>query len=73
MKTRPIDGVGHWGLWSLVALLLLIQGANIAGPPPPNVQALAIVGQAQWLIVFWGFWIDRHRRPSAPTMRASTA
>jgi len=23
---------------------------------------LAWVGEAQWLFVAWGYWIDRHRR-----------
>jgi hypothetical protein len=42
-------------------LLLLIQLANVTGPPPPDVRALAWVGQLQWLLVLWGGWIDRHR------------
>jgi hypothetical protein len=39
-----------------------IHAANLLGPPPPSEAALAWVGQAQWLLVFWGYWIDRHRR-----------
>jgi hypothetical protein len=34
---------------------------TLFGPPPPCVTAIAWVGQAQWLFVIWGFWIDRHR------------
>ncbi|KAB2946764.1 MAG: hypothetical protein OIN90_05410 [Candidatus Methanoperedens sp.] len=30
--------------------------------PPPNVTSLAWIGQAQWILVLWGYWIDRHRR-----------
>jgi hypothetical protein len=59
--TRPIDRSGHWGLWTLVALLLLIYAANLTGPPPPSTVAIAWAGQAQWLLVFWAFWVDRHR------------
>ena len=50
-----------WTLVSLVAVLLLIQAGNAAGDPPPNVTAIAWVGQAQWLLVAWGYWIDRKR------------
>jgi membrane-bound metal-dependent hydrolase YbcI (DUF457 family) len=63
--TEPSDGVGKWSLWVLIAFLVVIYLANLFGSPPPNVTALAWVGQAQWLLVAWGFWIDRHRRPVA--------
>lgn len=60
--TAARDAVGYWALWALVAFLLAIYAANLLGPPPPGVTALAWVAQAQWLLVFWGYWIDRHRR-----------
>jgi hypothetical protein len=59
--TRPADAAGNWALWGLVAFLLLIYGANLVGTPPQNVTVLAWVGQAQWLLVAWGYWVDRHR------------
>jgi DNA-binding XRE family transcriptional regulator len=43
----------RWGLWSLVAFLLLIHAANLFGGPPPNVEAIAWAGQLQWLLVIW--------------------
>ena len=52
---------GRWGLAGLVTFLLVVYVSNILGPPPPSATAIAWVGQAQWLIVLWGFWIDRHR------------
>jgi hypothetical protein len=61
--TQPVDAIGHWALWGLVAFLLMIYGANLFGAPPPSVTALAWVGQAQWLLVAWGYRVDRHRRP----------
>jgi hypothetical protein len=48
-------------LWGLIVFLFLIHFANLFGPPPENVTAIAWVGQAQWLLVLWAFWIDRHR------------
>jgi hypothetical protein len=59
--TRERDAAGRWGYWGLIAFLLLIQAANLFGEPPPSVMAIAWVGQAQWLLVLWAFWLDRHR------------
>ena len=68
--TRSTDRVGSIGLWSLVVFLGLIYGANILGsvlgPPPPSVGAIAWVGQTQWLLVAWGYWVDRHREGRPP-------
>lgn len=61
--TRAVDRSGTLGLWALVAFLLAIYAANLFGSPPPDVTTLAWVGQAQWLLIFWGYWVDRHRRP----------
>jgi len=63
--TRAGDVTGKWALWSLIACLLFIHIANVFGAPPPGVYALAWVGQAQWLLVAWGYWVDRHRQPAA--------
>jgi hypothetical protein len=59
--TRAIDATGKWALWSLVAFLVTIHLGNTFGPPPPSITALAWVGQAQWLLVAWGYWVDKHR------------
>ena len=59
--TRARDAAGRWGFWGLVAFLLLVYAANLSGEPPPDAMAIAWVGQAQWLLVLWGYWLDRHR------------
>jgi hypothetical protein len=59
--TKSSDKIGSIGLWSLVAFLAVVYGGNIFGPPPPSVNAIAWTSQAQWLLVAWGFWVDRHR------------
>ncbi len=61
--TRPVDRAGKWTLAGLALFLIAIQVSNSLGPPPPSVTALAWVGQAQWLLVVWAYWVDRHRRP----------
>lgn len=64
--TRPVDRVGTFALWGLVGFLLLIYAANLFGPPPPGVSAIAVAGHAQWLLVAWGYWVDRHRTTARP-------
>lgn len=59
--TRPRDRVGRYALWSFVAFLLLIYVANLLGPPPPSVQAIAWAGLSLYLIPLWAGWFDRHR------------
>ena len=63
--TQSVDRQGTIGLWSLTALLVAIQLANLFGPPPPSVQAVAVAGHAQWLLVAAGYWVDRHRRAAS--------
>jgi hypothetical protein len=62
--TRPVDAAGRWWLVALVAFLVVVYLANIFGPPPPSVAAVAWTAQAMWLLVAWGYWIDRHRTAS---------
>lgn len=52
------------GTYSLIVLIIFLTGIyilNLIGPPPPSVEAIAYVGNAQWLFVLWGYWIDRNR------------
>ena len=59
--TRPTDRTGSWALYGLVIFLLVINVGNMFGPPPPSVAVVAWSANAVWLIVAWGYWIDRHR------------
>ena len=61
--TRALDRTGRFALAGLVAFLLAVYAANLLGPPPPSVQAVAWSALAMWLLVAWGYWIDRHRVP----------
>jgi len=68
--TRPRDRIGTWGLGGLVGLLAVIYVGNLFGPPPPDVTAIAWVGQLQCLLVLWAYWVDAHRcNISAPRFR----
>jgi membrane-bound metal-dependent hydrolase YbcI (DUF457 family) len=59
--TRARDRIGRWALAGLVVFLVVIYAANLFGPPPPSIAAVAWSAQAIWLLVAWGYWIDRHR------------
>ena len=60
--TRPMDGVGKYGLWSFVALLVLLYVGNLFSPPPGSINTLAIVALSFWLVVPLAWWIDHHRK-----------
>jgi len=62
--TRPLDRAGRWAFIAFVAFLVVVYVANVFGPPPPSVAAVAWTAQAIWLLVAWGYWIDRHRAAS---------
>jgi len=63
-STRALDRIGSYGLWGIVIFLVTIYVANIFGPAPPSVIAVAWSAQALWLLVALGFWVDRHRVPT---------
>jgi hypothetical protein len=62
--TRALDRTGTWSFIGLVLFLVLVYVANVLGPPPPSIAAVAWSAQAIWLLVAWGYWIDRHRGAS---------
>ena len=59
--TKAKNKIGIWSLWSLVIFLTIIYLSNLFGPPPPSAEPIAYIGFAQWLIIIWGYWIDRNR------------
>jgi len=60
-STAARDRIGSIGLWALVLFLAIVELANVFGPPPPSVLAVTWSAQAMWLLVAWGYWVDRHR------------
>ena len=60
-NTEAVDTIGSRALVAFVVALGVIYAATILGPPPPDERTIALVGQAQWLLVAWGYWLDRHR------------
>ena len=60
-NTEPVDTVGRYSFPAFVITLAALYLASVFGPPPPSASAIAVVGQGQWLLVMWGYWLDRHR------------
>jgi hypothetical protein len=59
--TKAKSVAGHYALWSFIIFFSSIYVATAFGPPPPNVQTIAVMGLAQFLIIPWGWWIDAKR------------
>ena len=60
--TIATDRIGKYGTGALAVLLVVFYLATLWAPPPPSVDAIAWGGHLQWLLVWFGYWIDRHRR-----------
>ena len=64
--TRARDGIGRWGFWSLVALLVIAYVGSIKTPPPSSIAALAVGAIIfGWVFVLLAWWVDRHRDATA--------
>src|SRR5512137_594196 len=59
--TRAADPKGRIALQGLVAFLVIVYAASVFGPPPPSGMAAAWSALSMWLLVAWGYWVDRHR------------
>jgi len=56
------DRTGFLAFWGLIAFLLVAYFGNAFGPPPPSVQAIAIIGIISGPVLgLWAWWADRHR------------
>jgi len=60
-STKARNKTGTFALWGLVVFLVAIYISNLLSPPPQSTEAIGIVGNAQWLIILWGYWIDKNR------------
>lgn len=64
VRTHRIrDRLGTGLLIGLLALLVLIQFANVFGPPPPSTNAVTYSALAVWLLVAWAWAIDARTEP----------
>lgn len=70
-STRAKDKIGQIGFWALIGFLVFIQVGNYFGPPPTEVTDIAWVGQLQWILVLWGYWVDKHRESMVKPLAVS--
>ncbi len=59
--TRARDKAGRYGYIALLVFLAATYLMAVFGPSPPSVSALGWASQSVWLLVAWGYWLDRHR------------
>ena len=59
--TTRSGGARRWPFMSLVAFLVVIQFANVFGPPPPDITPVVWTGMATWLLVAWAWRADLPR------------
>lgn len=60
-STKAKNKTGTYSLIGLIVFLIVMYISNLVGPPPPSMEMVGIVGNAQWLIVLWGYWVDKNR------------
>ncbi|HET9823962.1 MAG TPA: metal-dependent hydrolase [Chitinophagaceae bacterium] len=63
-RTSAKNKTGKWVVWALFIFLVVVHFMNTFGPPPTDIQMVAWVGLSQWLLVAWGYWVDRNRSSS---------
>ena len=61
-STKARNKTGTFALLGLIVFLVAIYISNLLGPAPESTEAIGIVGNAQWLIILWGYWIDKNRK-----------
>ena len=59
--SKAKNKIGTYSLIGLIVFLVVMCISNLVGPPPPSLEMIGIVGNAQWLIILWGYWIDKNR------------
>jgi membrane-bound metal-dependent hydrolase YbcI (DUF457 family) len=59
--TRPRDRTGDLALFGYALFLTVVYLITVFGPPPPNPTAVALMTLAQWPLLLWPRWIERHR------------
>jgi hypothetical protein len=64
-STKAKDKIGVYAFWGLIIFLSGVHIMNLTGPPPPDTKTIAFAGLSMWLLVLWGYWVDKHREQCA--------
>lgn len=67
--TKAKSKKGSWGLWILVAFLVLVSLANTFGPPPAQVDTslFASLLFLMALVMWFAWWVDKNREVTPKT------
>ena len=61
-RTRARDGIGRYGFWALMVLLVAGWLGSILGTPPPSTKVIALSALGLWILLLpWAWWVDQHR------------
>jgi hypothetical protein len=62
VRSTAATSRGGWlGWWSFVGFLVVVYAANLLGPPPEQVEEVAVVTLSLWLMPLWAWSFDRRR------------
>lgn len=61
-SSRAVNKTGMYSFWGFAVFLIVVYIMNILGDPPPSAEAIGYVGLSQWLLIVWGYWIDKNRQ-----------
>lgn len=64
--TKPKDLAGRISLLVLVFLQAFAYLTSAGAPLPPNIMAVAIMTQMQWIYLLLAYFVDAHRSPLTP-------
>jgi len=70
--TRSANRAGTFSFVLLMVFLFVTYFINVLGPPPPNDRIVAYSALLLWLLVPWGYWIDRNRHSKVGSGARST-
>lgn len=59
--TKASDRIGRSGFWSIMVLLVAVTLTALLASVPQHPFLAACCGQSLWLLVIWGYWIEKHR------------
>ena len=59
--TKAKNRTGSISLWAVVIFLAIVYVMNVFGPAPPSEGAIAWTTLSMWLLVAWGYWIEKNR------------
>jgi len=60
-STTAKNKTGLYAFWGLIVFLVVAYFSSLFGPVPSSEEPFGYVGLSQWLLVAWGYWIDKNR------------